>query len=616
MCGICGIIGNNNYHQYLSTMLKRIQHRGPDGEGTWVKENVSFGHRRLSIIDLSENAKQPMVDNETGNVITYNGEIYNYVELRNDLSSYYSFKSQSDTEVILASYRKYGTKCFKYFRGMFALAIYDPKRKVIILARDRFGIKPLYYRSGQEYFLFSSEIKGLINFGNLPDSANAKSICRFLAARQTDVNDETFYNEVKQILPGSFLTIDEQGKIVEQKKYWYLKLPGEKPIEKNDLDELTELLEDTIKIHLRADVPVGAFLSGGIDSSTIVCYMEKFLGNNKFHTFSSLLEIQNEENKLIGVIQKKINSFNHDLLLNGDSFLSDLTKLLYYQDEPFADASMYAHYMLVKEASKLNLKVLLSGNGGDEVFGGYYAHIYSNIGYLIKYLKLIRLFKALKNYKKFNQLEVTHIILKGLQQALPTNIKRKYKHSVYQKYFNHLNKDFYFKNDIDYYYFEHIDPRIENYVNMIENWTLPQFLHYEDRNGMAFGIELRVPFIDHILIEKVNEFDPSVLVDGRTKSLLRQLIIQIVPAEVVNQRGKFAFAAPLDIFIKRNQNQIIEQYLELLKNQSIFDEKLSIQLLNNFRKSENDENLLIFWRTYITLLWYDIFFNNKSYLND
>jgi len=611
MCGIAGVIGNNNYHQYLDLMLKRIEHRGPDGEGKWVKEELSLGHKRLSIIDLSEHAHQPMIDDETSNVIIYNGEIYNFIELRNDLSRDYSFKSRSDTEVILAAYRKYGTDCFNYLRGMFAIALYDPKRKLTILARDRFGIKPLYYRLGFNFFLFSSEIKGLINIGNLTHTANPTSLCRFLAARQTDVNEETFYNEVKQILPGTFITIDEQGKIIEQRKYWSLMLPGKKLLEKNDVNELLELLEDTIKIHLRSDVPVGAFLSGGIDSSTLVCYMEKFLGNNKFHTFSSLLEIQNEENKLISVIQQKVNSFNHDILLSGDSFLPDIQKLLYYQDEPFADASMYAHYMLCKEASKLNLKVLLSGNGGDEIFGGYYAYLYANVGYFIKNFKLIRLLKTLRNYKKFDQVELTYLIIKGIQQALPAKLKRMYKHSAYQKYFQHLNKDFLNNNDIDYYYFESSDPRTENYVNMIQNWTLPQFLHYEDRNGMAFGIELRVPFIDHVLLEKVNEFDASVLVDGRTKSLLRQIIKQEVPTEVVNQKGKFAFAAPLDIFLKSNQKVIAENYLGLLLKQNIFDHKLSSEILKKYLQSSDDNNLLIFWRTYITLLWLDTFFNNK-----
>lgn len=615
MCGITGVIGNNNYHQYLNLMLKRIEHRGPDGEGKWVKDKLSLGHKRLSIIDLSENAHQPMIDADTGNVIIYNGEIYNFVELRNGLSKDYSFKSTSDTEVILAAYRKYGTDCFKYLRGMFAIALYDPQKKLTILARDRFGIKPLYYRIGQDYFLFSSEIKGIINLGDLTHTANPKSLCRFLAARQTDVNEETFYNEINQILPGTYLEIDERGKIIEQNKYWTLKLPGKKLLEKNDVDELINLLEDTIKIHLRSDVPVGAFLSGGIDSSTLVCFMEKLLGNNKFHTFSSLLEIQNEENKLISVIQKKVNSCNHDILLNGDSFFSEIQKLLYYQDEPFADASMYAHFMLCKEASKLNLKVLLSGNGGDEIFGGYYSYLYSNVGYLIKNLRLIRLLKTLINYRNFNQVELTYIIIKGIQQALPTKLKRIYKHSAYQKYFKHLNKNFYNKNEIEYYYFEHSDPRTENYVNMINNWTLPQFLHYEDRNGMAFGIELRVPFIDHVLLEKVNEFDASVLVDGRTKSLLRQMIKLVVPPVVINQKGKFAFAAPLDIMLKVNQKTIAEHYLDLLEKQNIFDKKLSTELLKKYLQSSDDTNLLIFWRTFITLVWIDKFFN-KTFKNE
>lgn len=611
MCGITGIIGNNNYHQFLDLMLKRIEHRGPDGEGKWVNEKLSLGHKRLSIIDLSDNAHQPMIDDETGNVIIYNGEIYNFIELRNDLKRDYSFKSSSDTEVILAAYRKYGTDCFNYLRGMFAIALYDPKRKLTILARDRFGIKPLYYRMAQDYFLFSSEIKGIINLGDLTQTANPKTICRFLAARQTDVNEETFFNEVKQVLPGTYLIINEQGKIIEQKRYWSLKLPGKKLLMKNDLEELIDLLENTIKIHLRSDVPVGAFLSGGIDSSTIVCYMEKFMGNIKFRTFSSLLEIQNEENKLISVIHKKVKSLNHDILLKGDSFLSEIKKLLYYQDEPFADASMYAHFKLCEEASKAGLKVLLSGNGGDEIFGGYYAYLYANIGYLIKNIKLIHLLKALKNYKSFKQVELNYLVIKGIQQALPSKIKRIYKHFAYKNYFQHLNEEFYDKNDIDYYYFEHSDPRIENYVNMINNWTLPQFLHYEDRNGMAFGIELRVPFIDHILIEKVNEYDASVLVDGRTKSLLRQLIKQVVPAEVVNQKGKFGFAAPLDIFLRANIESITENYKELLRSQNIFDQKKSLEKLNNYLRDKDDNSLLVFWRTYITLLWINTFFNSK-----
>jgi asparagine synthase (glutamine-hydrolysing) len=608
MCGITGVIGANKYHSNLELMTQRLSHRGPDDKGVWCTKNISFGHTRLKIIDTTDHAHQPMIDEESGNVITYNGEIYNYVELRSQLKDSYQFKSTGDTEIILAAYRKYGLECFEKLRGMFAFALYDAKKNIVIVARDRFGIKPIYYRNGTDYFLFASEIKSLINSTDLSHSANPKTICRFLAARQTDVNEETFFSEVKQVLPGNYLIVNNNGALLERKSYWEIPIPGNRQLLKGDVDELVNLLENTIGIHLRADVPVGAFLSGGIDSATIVSFMERLLKTNKFHTFSSLLENQNEENKLIKVMQQAVPSDNHNITLTGEGFIDDISNLVYHQDEPFADASMYAHYALCREASKQGLKVLLSGNGGDEIFGGYYAYLYSNVGYLIKYLKLIALIKTLRNYKRFDQINIGYLILKGLQQSLPTKLKRIYKHSAYHKYFNHLNKEFHSGNDVDYYYFEHRDPRIENYINMIHNWTLPQFLHYEDRNGMAFGIELRVPFVDHVLLEKVNEYDSSLLVDGRTKSLLREMISTIVPDVVKNQKGKFAFAAPLDILVKQNQNLMIESYTTLLETQNIFDKKHSLNILRNYIQQPSEINLLLFWRTYISILWFNKFF--------
>ena len=608
MCGIAGIVGNCSYHGNIDEMLDKIEHRGPDGRGLWKNNHVTLGHVRLKIIDLTDRASQPMIDEETKNVLVFNGEIYNYIELKRDLSNEYHFKTQSDTEVILAAYRKWKQNCFLHLRGMFAFALWDAQKNKILLARDRLGIKPLYYRKGKNYFIFGSEIKALLNIGDLTYTYNPDRVLEFLVARHQDCDESTFFADIWQVLPGKYCWINADGQSSDFRTFWK---PGQQcgnqPFNQEAKNEFRNLLTDNVKLHLRADVPVGAFVSGGLDSSTIACVASEHLDTGKLHTFSSVLEEKNEENALIPIVQAKVSGINHEIQLDGTGFLETLPKLLYHQDEPIADGSMYAHYILCKMAGEQGVKVLLSGNGGDEVFGGYPCHVYAYLGSLLKRRKLSKLIKEIDKLNKNSSESLLQLWLRSFQEITPFPLRSILKKQLAKKFLKSTYLQKYLTN-FNFYYARNEDPWKANYLNNICHWTVPPFLHYEDRNSMAFGVEIRVPFLDHKLLEFVERFSPEYLVGNQTKKIIRETMTGFVPQEVLSQKSKCAFAAPLDIFIRNNAQNFRPILRETLRDIPFLNYRESVIICENYLNGIS-ENLSLFWRIFCLAMWYNIFFN-------
>lgn len=600
MCGICGVIGGAAV-QNLRHLQRHLAHRGPDDSGMWQQGPVAFGHLRLSIIDLSAAGHQPMRDPATGCVVVFNGEIYNYIELKRELQSHYAFTTHTDTEVLLAAFVTYGESFLTRLRGMFALAIFDPRTQEIWLARDRVGIKPLYYRERPEGFYFASEIKALIGGALGTAGVNEKKAAEFLVARQLDTDDETMFQEVRQVRPAHVMRMDVGGKLIEYKSFWHLPETGSRIFEPTDREELVSRFDETLRLHLRSDVPLGSFVSGGLDSSTVTSFALRNLPKSYvLNTFSGILPGGNPENELIPRIQELDGIVAHNFRLDGQSFFEELPRVIYQHDEPLLDGSMYSHFKLCELAHQQGMKVLLSGAGGDELFGGYFSHISSYLGHLLQRGQLLKFFHTIKNVASQSEYGYGYLMGKGVQQALPATFIAWLKNQEFRRHYQHLNLDI----AIPHFYHITRDAWRTNVLNNYLSWTVPPYLHYEDRNSMAFGIEIRVPFYDHVLMEWVMQFDPGSIIQGRSKSLMRDSFRGIVPDAILDQKGKYGFPSPIDQLL-RSAPECRSMFFDLAPANPYFKKNEVEEMGNRFFRGEAD--LGMFWRTLSFATWYQRF---------
>ena len=601
MCGIAGIIGTDKIDIPIETILNRIRHRGPDGLFYWKKDRLALGHARLSIIDLSSNANQPMKDDSTGNIIVFNGEIYNYLEIKSMLAGKYTFKTDSDTEVILAAYAVYGINFLQHLQGMFALALYDVRMNKVLLARDRLGIKPLYYRQINSAFLFASEIKAIIKI-NSEEAVNSLKAYEFLANRQLDCDHQTLFENVFQLPPAHYVWVDMEGNSEAIQTYWTFPKIGKEKFDEQAKKSFIDIFNHTISLHLRSDVAVGSFLSGGIDSSSITCFALNNMKQDTLHTFSAVLPYYHAENVLIEDVVKMSDKITpHSFSLSGNQFFDDIPGVIYHHDEPILDGSMYGHYKLCELAQQNNIKVLLSGSGGDELFGGYGSHIYAHQAGLLSSFQFGKLFKNIQAVSSHSNHSYGNLLFKSFYNALPIGLKRTIKNKQVQLRTPHLS----IHPGIPHYYFEDKNPYYSNLINNYKSWTVPPYLHYEDRNSMAFGREIRVPFYDHKLIEFILQFGDDEIINGRSKSLMRESFKNIVPEKVLQQKGKYGFPSPIDHALKNNKEGK-ELFYDLYQQTPLLDPKGTARLGDEFYNKKGD--LTLFWRTLSYIIWYQIFF--------
>lgn len=603
MCGIAGIVGKNRDDILVRTMTERIAHRGPDGLHYWEKNEFAFGHARLSIIDLSSAADQPMIDPSSGNVVIFNGEIFNYLELKEQLKGEYNFVTQSDTEVLLALYRNFGINMLLRIRGMFAFALYDDHLKKVFIARDRMGIKPLYYRNINGTFYFGSEIRTLTSFKGIQDSMNEFKVYEFLADARLDADESTMFNDVMHLPPASYMWIDQNGKSNHPQTYWDFPELGKRKFTKDESDELFEITNETIKIHMRSDVPVGTFLSGGLDSSTVTCFALNNMNKDSLHVFSAILPYFHPENSLIKEIthnDKRI--ICNDLLLTGEQFFDDIPKVILQNESPILDGSMYTHYKLCELAKQNNVKVLLSGSGGDELFGGYESMVHAQHARL---LHQGRFLKYLKDLLKFRKARInntySNLFLRSVYETIPTSFRRIAKNLQLRIKYDHIN----IHPTVKHYYHSHSDPFVTSLLNNYRSWTAPPFLHYEDRNSMNFGIEVRVPFFDHKLIEFIFQFNSHEIISGSSKSIMRNSYKNIVPEKILQQKGKYGFPSPLDHILKNNK-QGKEIFFDRLDKTPLLIPEKTRKMANEFYDGKGD--LSSFWRTLSYMIWYQLHF--------
>jgi len=579
MCGICGIYNFNREDSVKRITLKSIsdtmKHRGPDDEGYYVDKNMGLGHKRLSIIDI-QGGHQPMSNEDDTIWIVQNGEIYNYLELRSELSLQgHKFKTHSDTEVIIHLYERYGIACLNKLNGMFAFCLWDKKKRILFLARDRFGIKPLYYYLDDDTFIFASEIKAILK--KIKPELNQESLNDYLTF-QFCLGDKTLFKGIKKLLPGHRMVI--KGRKLITDKYWKLDFNiNSSHNEEFFSDRLKVLLEDAVRLTLRSDVPIGAHLSGGLDSSTIVCYASSLL-NSRLKTFTGAFRVGKEfdETSYARIISRFANTIHQEIFLRPSDFIKSFQELIYFLDEPVAGPGAFPQYFVSKLASK-NVKVVLGGQGGDEAFGGY-------IRYLIAYFEeCIRgaIFQTQDRKKFVVTFESILPNLPQLKEYIPL-LQYFWQDGLFgdmdKRYLRLIRKDIeikelicrdVFKSKSNYSSFGAFcevfnRPNLNSLINKMTNFDietlLPALLQVEDRTSMAVSLESRVPLLDHRIVELVASIPPTIKYKGgQSKYIFRQAVKNIVPQEILNRKDKMGFPVPLSQWYKGPLKEFVKDIL-------------------------------------------------------
>ena len=569
MCGISGKInfdGQPVSKPLIRSMMHAMNHRGPDDTGTYFSNNIGLGFVRLSIIDLSFQGHQPMHDPERRYTIIYNGEVFNYIELKKELISRgYSFYSNTDTEIVLNSYKEWGEKCLDLLNGMWSFCIYDKKKKTLFLSRDRYGIKPLYYFVSDKSFIFASDIKSILKAEKNKLSPNKEAIYNYLFYNRTDYDNETFFSEIKKVNPGHNLKILLDGNQNEQElinkgyskisknvfsRKWYdLKSRVSESKTFLNHDEYRNLLFSSIDLRLRSDVPVGISLSGGLDSSSILTRLiDKRLNLN---TFSAVYgeNIKGDEMNYIKEFKNIVQKMNFVKIKDNDLY-KDLDLFLdCHSSEPIVDTSIYASFKVFEEAHK-KIKVTLNGQGADEQLGGYiyfWGHYLKNQLKKGKFINVIN--ELVHSYKNQNNLSSLYFLIYFLS---PQSFKFVYRSGDV----SYLKKDF--VNSVS-------DKR--KILNLVEkssslqdsfirhfNYKLQHLLKWEDINSMNFSIESRLPFLDYRLVEKTLSLEgEEILFKGQTKYILRKALNGYLPEKIRTRRDKVGFETPADTWF-RNEN--------------------------------------------------------------
>lgn len=576
MCGFVGVINKNNEEvnsNFLRKMAVTIHHRGPDEDGIFIENNVGFFHKRLSIIDLST-GQQPMAYKNF--TIVYNGEIYNYIELRNELiKKNHEFKTTSDTEVILHLYEEYGNDFVNQLNGMFAFIIYDKTKNELFIARDHFGIKPLYWYQDDKKILFASEIKALLAHPDITAEPDKNNLCEYLTF-QFILGKGTMFNNISKVQAGHYITINLASWKIDETKYW---VPNFKTdhfhTEEYFIAELQKILDETISQQLRSDVPLGTYLSGGLDSSLVTIMAAKFL-NKPFKAFSGAFNEGPEFNELeyARIAADAAHAELIEVYPTEQEFIDLLPKLIYHLDEPVAGPGLFPQYIVANVASK-HVKVILGGQGGDEIFGGY-------ARYMVAYLE-----QALKGAINESNEEAEHIVslisilpnLPSLKQYIPM-MKGFWKADAFEpmdrRYYNLLNRmstvSQFLHPDIaqnckDELIFDKFssyfnDPDTKSYFNKMTHFdmqgSLPGLLQVEDRVSMSVSIESRVPLLDRRIVDLISRMPAGMkFKGGEMKYLLKKTVNNIIPEKIMKRKDKMGFPVPLHLWSKNKGKEFI-----------------------------------------------------------
>jgi asparagine synthase (glutamine-hydrolysing) len=620
MCGINGIIGIDEIRsaELIKRMNQALAHRGPDDEGVFIHNNVALGHRRLSIIDLSSAGHQPMSYDNGRYTIVYNGELYNYIDVRNELqvsATPVKFNTQTDTEVILAAYVRWGVQCLQKFNGMYAFAIYDKQTNEVFIVRDRMGIKPLYYYKQNDTFVFSSEIRSVLKSGLIPKQLDQNNLVDYLRY-QTVHAPNTIIKDVFMLLPGHYVFLNSSTGIFNTTCYWDIiakvKLQAKTVAYKDACQQVNTLFTKAVERRLVADVPFGAFLSGGIDSSAVVGTMSK-VSSKKVKTFSiTFYEKEYNEEHFSKLIAKKFDTDHHNIKLSATDFQKELPDALKAMDHPGGDGPN--SYVVSKVTKQAGITMALSGLGGDELFAGY--NIFKRTkslmdnAFLRNAPSLLRrpLGVVLKNIKT----SVANDKIAEVLSQDTISIENFYPISrqvlLDDQIIKLVNSPTLQENEVQKLAHKIISKLPQHNftlstVTLLEVMTYMQnvLLRDADQMSMANGLEVRVPFLDYELVEYVLSLNDDMKYPHTPKKLFVDAMGDLLPPEVVN-RKKMGFSFPWQHWLKNDLKVFCEERMYSLSKRTIFNEKEVIDLWKRFL---NDDKRITWSR-----IWYFVVLEN------
>jgi len=609
MCGICGYISDKNIN--IKAMNNLLSHRGPDNQTVFADKDksVGLGHTRLSILDLSDESHQPMRSQSQRYIIVYNGEIYNFLDLKNELIKLgVVFEKQSDTEVILEGFEKWGTALFEKLNGMFAFSIYDKILNKIYIVRDRFGVKPLYYYNQNQDLVFASEIKSILASDIVEKKISYQGLYEYLHFATT-LGETTFYNNIKKLEPGYFIEYDIKNRVLVIKKYKvnYEISPSSDSLE-DAIIKTKELFESAVKRQLVSDVPIGIFLSGGVDSTAITAYATKHY-KGKVKTFSAGFDFDEGDNELENAkfIANHFGTEHHELHIKGDNVPSILEDVNHYFDQPFGDSANIPLYLMSKEL-KGKEKVILQGDGGDELFAGYHRYIrlhhyktYKSIAKLLPLIKKVipkssSKYKGLRFLFALNQREPSHEMAYILSQEMFDEDPADYfseeiqgelqKVEPFQRYQHFYNK------------FKELDP-VNRALYTDMNIILPD-LYFEkvDRATMANSLEVRVPFLDNELVDYAMSLPSKYKVRGKEKKyLLKKAFKGVVPDKILNGAKK-GFGVPFQYWLREPMRDFM---LNTIRGSEIYNDKIEHLMQEHISKKK--DNGYILWKLLNLSMW-------------
>lgn len=621
MCGICGFFGFED-KKLITEMTDLLSHRGPDNSGQFIDKNICLGHRRLSIIDLSEKGKQPMFNEDGSICIVFNGEIYNYKELREILKQKgHRFNSKTDTEVIIHAYEEYGYNVASYLNGDFAFALYDSNKKLIYMARDYAGIKPLYYWHSKDKLVFASEIKSILLDKEIKREIDYDSFHNYLTLRYVP-GSKTLFKGINKLLPGHYLVYSKSNIRIE--KYWDLNFSN--TINHNEsyyAKKVLESLNESVGRRLISDVPLGAFLSGGLDSSFIVGLMSKLVDEPiKTFTIGFGDDKKYDETRFAKVIADRFNTDHNELFIDASS-IKTLPKILWHMDEPIADAASIPTYLL-SEFAKKKVSVVLTGEGADELFGGYskykimkLKHYYDKLPFIFRSKMVPSILHTLSNRdmmkrmaefsssksREESYLELISFFTNKEKETLCSEefVKKVSNCNTLLKSINcTLNKDKNLLNNFLYLDFK--------------TWLPDDVLTKVDKMSMAHSLEARVPFLDKEFLDVVSKIPPTFKLNNLTeKYILRKSMKDIVPKEIMN-RKKQGFNVPIKHWL---DNELRDITVQLLSENNIRKNKFykvdSIKkIIDNYKKNKNYYSRQL-WILLNFEIWHKIYFEDVDY---
>ncbi|MGI8586815.1 MAG: asparagine synthase (glutamine-hydrolyzing) [Chloroflexia bacterium] len=618
MCGIAGVYDTRGApadEAVLRRMAAAIAHRGPDGDGFYLDGPVGLAHRALRIIDLSDAALQPMACPDTGNQLIFNGEIYNYVELMRELEARgLEFRSHSDSEALLAGYRAWGTDCVQHFNGMFAFAIWDRARERLFLARDRMGIKPLYYWWDGRRLAFASEIKALLQHPAISAQPNGAAIAEYWRAMYT-AGDHTWFEGIRRLEPGCMMLVDRDG--LEIRRYWDLPEQEDPPGRSagSYIEEVRGLLDSSVRLCLRSDVPLGAHLSGGVDSSAIVGLISRQLEGGRLKTFSGAFDSgpAYDERPYISAVAARYRTDHHEVVPGPADLVASLPRLVWHLDEPVAGAGAFPQYFVCRMTRENGVIVVNGGQGGDELFGGYF-------GYLPAYLRSI-----VASFRRHPSPALLSALLgDGLRLSARPALRQAAISALREGRRGRLRPDE--ATELPDFFgptlrrLDFASPRTGDYIPTGRSALgealafdlrhyLPALLQVEDRVSMAWSLESRVPLLDYRLVELAMRIPPEIKLRGlETKRILRRAVADLLPASVLARRDKKGFPTPIGPwFAGPLQPWLREQLLgPQARDRGLFEPEAVARMLGEQAAGRADHSRTL-WMMLNTGLWFEQF---------